>query len=138
MSQAAYDTNADLFLSSPHQIAMLVGTAILPSFVYGINSTLVFMTLRLPWKGRTADTRKLTLLMTTYVALLCALCTAHLVLSCALEAHSLVEVIRLLEEFAATHAGSYVLIKSGLSMAVDFIYLFLTCLTDGLLVRVDD
>jgi len=62
---------------SDYTVANLVGTAILPSLVYGINATLIFLILRLLWKGRTAETRKPTLLMTIYIVLLCTLCTAH-------------------------------------------------------------
>lgn len=80
----------------PYEAATLVGTAILPTLVYGINSTLVFMTLRLLWRGRTADTGKHTLLMTGYIALICALSTAYWVLNCVVETVSLVDVIRLL------------------------------------------
>ena len=107
------------------KVAILVGTTVLPSLVYGINLTLIVMILHLLWKGRTADTRKHTLLVTTYVALLCALCAAHWVLSWVGEAISLVQ---------PPGEGIWPLTI----VTFDSIYLTLTCLTDGLLVRVDD
>ena len=58
------------FDNTPSSVAAtFVGTAILPTLVYGINSTLIFITLHLLWRDRTADTRKRTLLMTSYIVL---------------------------------------------------------------------
>ena len=116
----------------------LVGTAILHTLVYGINSTLVFITLRLLWKGRTADTRKRTLLMTCYVAFLCVLCTAHWALSCIAEALSLVESIEPPSDILPIQElDPLYLTESDVALAVPIIYTILTWLTDGLLVRVD-
>jgi hypothetical protein len=112
-------------------VAILVGTAILPSLVYGINATLIFLILRLLWKGQTADTRKRTHLMTTYLALLCTLCTAHWVLSCVVEALSLVGITLPSKEIVSMVPQLVII------LAFDSIYLTLTCMTDGLLVRVD-
>lgn len=44
MSTAAY-------YSAPQEAAVLIGTAILPSLLYGVNSTLALMTICLLWKG---------------------------------------------------------------------------------------
>jgi hypothetical protein len=120
-----------------YNVATLVGTAILPSLVYGINTTLIFLILRLLWEGRAADTRKRTLLMTTYVVLVCALCTAHWVLNCVGEALSLVE-ITLPSNKSQPDVGKEFLYASPVTtLAFDGIYITLTCVTDGLLVRVE-
>jgi len=119
-----------------YEVAILVGTVILPSLVYGINATLIFLTLRLLWKGRTADTRKRTLLMTTYAVLICALCTAHWVLSCVGEALSLID-ITLPSNKPTSEGFAYIYPQPVITLAFDSIYLILTCMTDGLLVRVD-
>ena len=118
-----------------YEVAILVGTTILPSLVYGINSTLVFMTFRLLWRGRTADTRKRTLLMATYITLICALSTAHWVLSCVNALSSL--VILALDHNPRFEPGHNLVNLSAVAMfAVGIIYIILTWLTDGLLVRV--
>ena len=117
-----------------YKIATLVGSAILPSLVYGINSALVIMILRLLWKGRTADTRNRTLLMTTYIALICAVCTAHWVLSCAGEALSL-DKFTLQSNTTTLKLGDKIWPVT--TVAFDSVYLTLTCMTDLLLVRVD-
>ena len=117
-----------------YEVANLVGTTILPSIVYGINSTLVFMTLRLLWRGRTTDTRKRTLLMTGYIALICALSTAHLVLSC-VDALSSLVIIGLDNNPQFEPGHDLVKLSAGAMIAVGIIYIILTWLTDGLLVR---
>ena len=113
----------------------LVGTAVLPSLVYGINSTLVFITLRLLWKGRTADTRKRTLQMTCYIAFICVLCTAHWVLSCVAEALALVQLAEPSVNISPIDPLHWT--ENNVALAVSIIYTILTWLTDGLLVRVD-
>jgi len=85
-----------------------------------------------------ADTWKRTLLMTSYIAFLCAICTAHGGLSCAVEALSLVNDILLSTQVSTNKLE----LPSGLpdaesvALAVEIIYTILTW-TDGLLVRVD-
>ena len=118
-----------------YEVANLVGTTILPSLVYGINSTLVFMILRLLWKGRKTDTRKRTLLMTSYIALICALSTVHWVLSCVNALSSLV-IIGLDSNPLFQPGDNLVKLSAGAMIAVGIIYIILTWLTDGLLVRV--
>jgi hypothetical protein len=120
-----------------YTVTNLVGTAILPSLVYGINATLIFLILRLLWKGRTADTRNRTLLMTSYVVLLCGLCTAHWVLSCTEEALSLVEITLQSNKSQPDLSDDFFNTSSDITGALDSIYLTLTCMTDGLLVRVN-
>jgi hypothetical protein len=120
-----------------YTVANLVGTAILPSLVYGINATLIFLIFRLLWKGRTADTQKRTLLMTTYVVLICALCTAHWVLSCVGEALSLIEITLPSNKSQLDLGKDFLYASPAITLAFDGIYLTLTCMTDGLLVRVD-
>ena len=121
-----------------YEVATLFGTAILPTLVYGINSTLIFIILRLQWKGRTADTRKRTIMMTGYIALICALSTANWVLSCAGQALSLVEVVLLSSNSSLEPGDSiYFVLTAATNLAIVIIYTILTCLTDGLLVRVD-
>lgn len=112
----------------------LIGTAILPTLVYGVNLTLVFITLRLMWKGRTADTQMRTLLMACYIAFLCVPCTAHWALSCVSEVFSLVD-----SEFSGPSWWNLVWAAAAadVTFAVPIIYTILTWLTDGLLVRVD-
>jgi len=118
-----------------YKVATFFGTAILPTLVYGINSTLIFMTLRLLWGGQRAGTRKL--LMTSYVGFLCALCTAHWALSCIVEALELVEVILLSNNPSLELADRLDFKASYATLGVEIIYIILTWLTDGLLVRVD-
>jgi len=119
-----------------YEVATLFGTAVLPTLVYGINSTLIFVILCLLWKGRTADTRKRTIVMTGYIALICALSTAHWMLSCVGAGLSLVEVILTsnMSPFEPS-VGIYFVLTVATNLAVDVIYTILTCLTDGLLVR---
>ena len=115
----------------------LVGTAILPGLVYGINSTLIFITLRLLWKGRTADTRKRALLMMCYIAFVCILCTVHWALSCISETLSLIEFVESPAKNSPLRELDLFGMEYGVALAVPIIYTILTWLTDGLLVRVD-
>ena len=104
-----------------YEIATFVGTAILPT--------------RLRRRGRRAVTRKHTLLITTYVALICALCTVHWVLGCIEETLSLAEVI-LLSDNPPLELGSHLAFTAMAlaPIAVEIIYIILTWLTGGLLV----
>jgi len=128
--------SATIGFDLPDQVASLVGTTILPSLVYGINSILVFMTLGLLWKGRTTNNRKRSLLMTNYISLIFVLCTAHWVLSCVAEGISLVEIVGL--SINPSYQVDNVIFRKQLyvTYAIDIIYVVVTWLTDGLLVRV--
>ena len=75
--------------------------------------------------------------MTGYIALICALSTAHWVFSCVGEALRLVEVI-LVSDMSPIESDDniYFALTASTNLAVGVIYTILTCLTDGLLVRV--
>jgi len=118
--------------ATPYAFAYLAGTAILPSLVYGINSTLVFMTLGLLWKGRRTDTQKRTLIMTGYVVLICALSTAHLVLSCITEVIFQIDLRPGSDTIYVPVLGH----GRGVVASTDIVYAVITWLTEGLLVRV--
>jgi hypothetical protein len=77
-------------------IAAFIGSSILPCVAYGINSTLFFMTTNILCKRRKAkEGRVKTTVMTTYLFVLFALATAHLVTDAVIEGTFIAQLVDL-------------------------------------------
>ena len=75
-------------------IAGFIGSSILPCVVYGINSTLFFMTANILWKRRKAKEGRIkTTVMATYLFLLFALTTMHLVADAIIEGSIIAQLV---------------------------------------------
>jgi len=114
-------------------VAFLIGSVILPTVIYGINATLVVMTLGLLWKDQMKNPRKRRLgFMFGHIVLVSALSTAHWVLICIEEGFSLAMLARLSVNPAyVLHPGQF----THAPYAIVILYVLLTLLTEGLLVR---
>ena len=69
------------------------GTVILPSLAYGVNMTLVSLTLGPLWRRRKARGSKLPTFMTAHIVLIPALCTVHWIISCIEEHNTLIGLL---------------------------------------------
>ena len=114
----------------PHPFAWYIGSTVLPSVVYGINTSLIFMTLWHFWRNREHTTGTRNLIFAGYTTLLYALVTINLITSCGQEGTLMVSLIQNIYFGSSSPAAFDVPVH----YVVHISYGILTLFTDGLLV----
>ena len=121
-----YSSNASEYVAS------VFGIVILPSLAYGVNMTLVSLSLGPLWKRRKTNSSQRTTLMTVYIVHISALCTLHWIISCIEESNSLIALVDLSQGKDRSLGG----VKIRATYAANILYVILTLLTDTLMVGI--
>jgi len=111
--------------SASEYVASVFGTVILPSLAYGVNMTVVSLSLGPLWKRRKTDSSKRTILMTVNIVHISVLCTLQWIISCIEESNSLITLVDL-RDGSLSHSWE--------KFAVNLLYVLLTIHTDALMV----
>ena len=118
-------------IGASEYVDSIFGILILPSLTYGVNMTLVSLTLSPLWKRRKADSSSTrATLKTIYFVQISVLCTLLWIISCIEESNSLIALVDLSQGKEGSLGG----VKIRAKYAADILYVILTLLTDTLMV----